>query len=419
MEITQTKSGDILIIRLAGRLDASWSGAVQKEFDATVRRGEHHIHLDMAEVNYLSSAGLGVLLTLYKELHAINGRFGICAASPFVASALKLAGLGSLITTTGTAGAAKAAAKGREESSAHAVYEVFSTEAQPMQLSLVGNPAVLQTGGDHALPFTFGPQAFALGIGALGTEQTTSESLYGEFLALAGAAAFQPTDGSNRPDFVISKGDLQPEGHLLLGLHGEGGFPILTRFETKPESRSVSLSELAQTALALGGSAAVAIAAVTETAGLVGTTLRQSPVAVSTGDRFGFPQIRDWLAFSGERIYRDSTSLVVGVAARAGSDFHPLLRPMGNGLFGHFHAAAFPYRPLQKGFIELPPTVAALFDGNMLNAVVHLLSDSREFSGAGESEFLRGALWISPLASTRPATPAGHSEIPTPQSAIE
>src|SRR5690606_12594177 len=131
--------------------------------------------------------------------------------------------------------------------------------------------------------------------------------------------------------------DLQPEGHLLLGLHGEGGFPILTRFETQSEARSVGLSELAQTALTVSGASAVAIAAVTETVGLVGTTLRQSPVAVATEDRFGFPQIRDWLAFSSERIFRDSTSLIVGVAAHAGSDFHPLLRPMGNGLFGHFH----------------------------------------------------------------------------------
>lgn len=405
MEITHTKSGDILIIRLAGRLDASWSGAVQKEFDATVRRGEHHIHLDMAEVNYLSSAGLGVLLTLYKELHAIKGRFAICAASPFVGSALKLAGLGSLLVQPGPAPATQESPKGRPESSPHAVYEIFSTGAEPLQLSLIGNAGLLQTGGGDARAFTFGPDAFALGIGALGSDQAANTSLFGEFLALAGTAAFQPTDGSNRPDFVISKENLQPEGQLLLGLNGKGGFPILARFETKPEARSVGLSELARVALDQAGTPAVAIAAVAETAGLVGTSLRQSPLPASTGDRFGFPQIRDWLAFSSERVFRDSTSLVIGVAAREGSDFHPLLRPLGNGLFGHFHAAVFPYRPLQKGLIELAPTVAALFENSALLSVLHLLSDTREFTGIGESEFLRGALWMSPLPSAALQSP--------------
>ena len=56
-----------------------------------------------------------------------------------------------------------------------------------------------------------------------------------------------------------------------------------------------------------------------------------------------------------------------------------------------------PDRPLRKGRIELKPSVAELFDGHSLQAVLHLLSDPRGFNGAGESEFFRGALWIAPV----------------------
>jgi hypothetical protein len=70
-------------------------------------------------------------------------------------------------------------------------------------------------------------------------------------------------------------------------------------------------------------------------------------------------------------------------------------------VLAHFHAAAFPYRPLQKGRIALDATVRALFDTHALSGVLHLLCDPREIQGAGESEFTRGALWIAPV-SPRP-----------------
>lgn len=399
MDITPQKTGDTLVMRLAGRLDASWSGAVQKEFDAAVRQGEHNIVLDLSQVDYISSAGLGVLLMLYKQLHSIKGRFRICAASPFVASALKLAGLSSLIKKE--AKAEEPAKLGRSESSARARYEIFGTPAGGFRLEITGDPKFLSSGGQSG-KFAFGPGSFALGIGSLGADAGGCDERLGEFLAVAGTAVFQPPDGSNRPDFVVSNGDFRPEGQLLLGIVGEGSFPLLARFEASDETRTVGLAELAIAALNLSGAPVAAVTAVVETAGLVGATLRQSPGPAATEPRFDFPKIREWLAFSNERIFKDSTALVTGVVAREGSDYQSLLRPLGQGIFGHFHAAVFPYRPLQKGLIELQPTVAALFETTAPNAVLHLLADNREFTGAGESEFLRGAIWIAPIHSKIP-----------------
>ena len=107
------------------------------------------------------------------------------------------------------------------------------------------------------------------------------------------------------------------------------------------------------------------------------------------------------MSFTPERAYLRSLALVVGVAARAPQPgLHPLLRPMGSGPWpvGHFHAAAFSYRPLQKGLIDLRATVSTLFEAETLQGVLHLLNDDREIVGAGESEFVRGACWVGPLA---------------------
>ncbi len=68
-------------------------------------------------------------------------------------------------------------------------------------------------------------------------------------------------------------------------------------------------------------------------------------------------------------------------------------------LLGHFHAAAFGYHPLRKGFVDLESLVKRLFESGGLQGVLHMLSDDRPAVGAGESEFTRGACWIGPIGS--------------------
>jgi hypothetical protein len=73
------------------------------------------------------------------------------------------------------------------------------------------------------------------------------------------------------------------------------------------------------------------------------------------------------------------------------------MRPLGTGCAGHLHAAAFPFRAIKKGRIDLGDTVSALFEADAPLGVLHLLHDDRAAAGAGESEFVRGACWLGPL----------------------
>lgn len=401
MEISRQTSGDLIILRLAGRLDANWCNHVESALSATVRDGEHRLHLDMSAVSYISSAGIRVLLACHKQLRAINGLFGVIRPSEAVRSVLELSGLQMLIASE--IAAAATADAGKKLASASAAYELFPLGGGGMKIETVGEPATLARGCGGAQPATrrFDSATVALGVGALGGSFAENAARCGELLAVAGVAAFQPADGSSRPDFMLSEGALVPEGQLVLGLSAQGTFASLLRFEANDEDRRIGLTELMQTALESSGASAAVVVAVTETAGLVGASLRQSP-ASDTGaanDRFAFPQIRDWLSFTSERSFRDSTSLMVGVISKPGSAFDALLRPLARGteLLGHLHAAVFPYRPLRKGLIDLQPAVTSLFDGQALQSVLHLICDPRGFTGAGESEFYRGAVWIAPI----------------------
>ena len=164
----------------------------------------------------------------------------------------------------------------------------------------------------------------------------------------------------------------------------------------------MTLTELVEACLEIAGTEVAGIAMVAESAGLMGAALRRSPaLQASEAAPFAHPQIREWLSFTAERAYSRSLTLVVGVAARANRQaLAPLVRPLGKGPWpaGHFHAAAFSYRPLQKGALDVKTTVTTLFEAETLQGVLHLLSDDREVSGAGQSEFVRGACWIGPIA---------------------
>ena len=166
------------------------------------------------------------------------------------------------------------------------------------------------------------------------------------------------------------------------------------------------LTSLLESCLELADSEQIGVVMIAEAASLIGAALRRSPISAAAGQSpFEFPRIRDWLSFTAEPAYANRVALVAGIAVRRRSDsLAPLIRPFptasGAPLAGHFHAAAFSYRPVQRGQIDLKASIKTLFEGQILEGVLHLFTDDRTVSGVGESEFLRGACWIAPISTT-------------------
>src|SRR5438046_708903 len=102
MEIIKAQRGEVLEVKLHGRLDAYWADHVSKAIDDAIRAGSHRIELNLAEVNYLSSAGLRVLLKYYKALKAVEGNLSITQPSAGAYSILKMAGFAAMMVTAST-----------------------------------------------------------------------------------------------------------------------------------------------------------------------------------------------------------------------------------------------------------------------------------------------------------------------------
>jgi hypothetical protein len=67
-------------------------------------------------------------------------------------------------------------------------------------------------------------------------------------------------------------------------------------------------------------------------------------------------------------------------------------------LYGHFHAAVFPYQFLPNGPLSFPETARQIFEGPPPKAVMHLISDERPGIGIGESALYHGACWFAPIS---------------------
>ena len=175
----------------------------------------------------------------------------------------------------------------------------------------------------------------------------------------------------------------------------------MLRFEASRSPRGVvGLSALVGSVLESVPAPSAAFVIVAEAAGLVGGTLLRSPDQTAGQSPLAFPEVRDWMSFTTERANERQVVLIVGFAEKSPQpESLPFLRRIGPGTpaLGHFHAAVFPYRPLPKGRVDLAETVAPLLNTAAAETVMHLLADEREFEGVGETDFMRGACWFSPL----------------------
>lgn len=418
MEIVQAVRGDLVELRLEGRLDALWADHVASAISETIRAGHHRIAIDMAEVDFLSSAGIGVLLRYHKQLGGIGGRLVVIRPSRFVKGVLESMGLASLV--------------GADEVSSIQRTTVFFPESLPVESEHAilrldpvkpGASLTLRVLGDanrwtrgscqetDCRPLACRPETFSLGIGVPGDRFDQCRTRFGEFLSVGGAVAFLPTGESPAPDYLLARGTFLPSVQVLHGLSCEGDPAARISFQAKP-NRSVSLSELAGQCLDAVNSDTAGIVITAEIDGLVGAWLQRSPAGEENpSDPFAFPQIRDWMRFTPERAFTSEVALVVGVASRAPvALLAPSLRPLDaqGALAGHFHAAAFTYRPLGKRETGMREAVEQLFEWQALRGLLHLVHDARPVEGLGQSEFARGTCWVGAISQVA----AGTSAIP-------
>ena len=95
MQITVTNSQDVATIAIEGSLNTNTAPELERAVDEAF----HHatsITFDMSKLDYISSAGLRVLMVAYKQATAANGEIRVSGASEEVQEVFEITGFSDL-----------------------------------------------------------------------------------------------------------------------------------------------------------------------------------------------------------------------------------------------------------------------------------------------------------------------------------
>ena len=95
MNIDKQLNGGALTLKVGGRLDTNTA----PDLEAALKLdGVNDVTFDFSELEYISSAGLRVLMTAQKAMMACGGKMAIASPNDMVKSVFEITGLSSIFT---------------------------------------------------------------------------------------------------------------------------------------------------------------------------------------------------------------------------------------------------------------------------------------------------------------------------------
>ena len=98
MEIIERKEGDVSIFKIQGRLDSNSSPEFEERILSAIEAGSLKMVVDFATLEYISSAGLRVILKSTKKLKRSEGDIVLCAMQDYVREVFEISGFDSFLT---------------------------------------------------------------------------------------------------------------------------------------------------------------------------------------------------------------------------------------------------------------------------------------------------------------------------------
>jgi len=109
---SEAVAGDVLILIPEGRLDSGNAADAEADVLRHLDEGRSRIVLDLGGLDYISSAGLRLVLVAAKRLKQANGKLALCALRPHVREVFDISGFATILTIVETRNEAEAAVAG-------------------------------------------------------------------------------------------------------------------------------------------------------------------------------------------------------------------------------------------------------------------------------------------------------------------
>lgn len=102
LEISTFHQSSTLIVHMKGRIDASSAKDLEQQVLQHIQAGETQLILDFSEVDYISSAGLRVVLLIAKQLNGKGGSFKLCKMNEIILNVFEISGFSQLFSIFNT-----------------------------------------------------------------------------------------------------------------------------------------------------------------------------------------------------------------------------------------------------------------------------------------------------------------------------
>ncbi len=106
MKITVRDVGEVKVVEIEGSLDTQTSPEAQTLMTQLIDQGASKLVVNFEKLDYVSSAGLRILLTTAKQLKGNDGELRICGLNGDVQDAFRFAGFHMILTVKTTESAA-------------------------------------------------------------------------------------------------------------------------------------------------------------------------------------------------------------------------------------------------------------------------------------------------------------------------
>lgn len=100
LHIELVKKHQVLVVRLRGELDHHTANELRSKLDAELQQNQEirHMVLSLAELKFMDSSGIGVILGRYKQISARSGEMFVCSSNPTIHRIFEMSGLFKVIT---------------------------------------------------------------------------------------------------------------------------------------------------------------------------------------------------------------------------------------------------------------------------------------------------------------------------------
>lgn len=100
LELTVAEQRGVHVYAIKGRLDSATAGDLDKSLQGLFGETGTRAIIDLGALDYISSAGLRVMLMLAKRAKQSQGRLILCSLSPHVREVFEISGFMKILETT-------------------------------------------------------------------------------------------------------------------------------------------------------------------------------------------------------------------------------------------------------------------------------------------------------------------------------